>query len=217
VSKREGRQQFEVYGSAVQGARARIASAGARRARERRHRMLLGAVPLDRGTRILDVGCGPLGLRAWEPDWQITGVDIRPRPDYPGPFVQADATAGLPFGDGEFDFAFSNSVIEHVDPAQRAAFAAEIRRVARGWWVQTPAFGFPIEPHSLLPAAHWLPRSLRRPYWRLGVAGDWEEIALLTRRELGTLFGSPVIPERLGPLTKSWIALSPPPITRAGV
>ena len=101
-------------------------------------------------------------------------------------------------------------MIEHIPPDRRAAFAAELRRVARSWYVQTPAFGFPVEPHALLPFAHWLPPALRRPYWRLGVAGDWEEIALLRRRELAALFpGAPVLAERVAGLTKSWISVAP--------
>ena len=85
-----------------------------------------------------------------------------------------------------------------------------MRRVARGWYVQTPAFSFPVEPHALLPFAHWLPPRLRRPYWRLGVAGDWEDIALLRRREMTELFGEPVA-ERAGPLVKSWVSVRPAP------
>jgi hypothetical protein len=104
-------------------------------------------------------------------------------------------------------------VIEHLAPARREAFAREIRRVARGWWVQTPAYGFPIEPHSLLPGAHWLPLGLRRRYWRLGVAGP-EDIALLRRGELAALFGPPLLAERIGPLAKSWIAVRAPVSTR---
>jgi hypothetical protein len=88
----------------------------------------------------------------------------------------------------------------------RPAFARELRRVARGWYVQTPAFSFPVEPHALLPIAHWLPPRLRRPYWRLGVAGEWEEIALLRRAEMAALFGEP-LPERVGPLVKSWVSV----------
>jgi hypothetical protein len=75
--------------------------------------------------------------------------------------------------------------------------------------VQTPARSFPIEPHSLLPGAHWLPVSLRRPYWRLGAAGDWEEIALLSRADLEALFG-PARPERVLGLVKSWVCVSRP-------
>ena len=158
------------------------------------------------GTRIVDVGCGPLGLRAFAPELDVTGVDLEDRPGYPGPFVQADATQRLPFEDGQFDLAYSNSLIEHLPPPARPAFAAEVKRVARRWWVQTPAYGFPIEPHALLPFAHWLPPEIRRRLWRFGVAGEFEDIALLRRRELAGLFGGPVIAERLGPLAKSWIA-----------
>src|ERR687888_934558 len=154
---------------------------------------------------IVDIGCGSLGLRALEPDLDITGVDLTPRPDYPGPFVRADATERLPFADGQFDLAYSSSVIEHVPRERRAAFAAEVRRVGRGWFVQTPAFGFPIEPHALLPFAHWLPPTLRRPYWRLAAVAPWEEIHLLRRSELGRLFGEPVHAERVGGLAKSWV------------
>jgi SAM-dependent methyltransferase len=201
-----------VYGTARPGLRTRVGSAVAGRARARRHatfRALTGAGP---GLRILDVGCGTLGLRALEPGLDITGVDLVDRPDYPGPFVRADATRELPFPDGGFDLAYSNSVVEHLPRERRAAFAAEVRRVARGHWVQTPAFSFPVEPHALLPFAHWLPEPLRARYWPLGVSGEWEpELRLLRRTELAALFpGSAVVAERLGPLAKSWIAVRPP-------
>ena len=68
---------------------------------------------------------------------------------------------------------------------------------------------FPIEPHSLLPGAHWLPAPLRRRYWRLGAGGDWQEVALLGRGELQALFG-PAERERFGPFTKSWISVRLP-------
>ena len=84
--------------------------------------------------------------------------------------------------------------------------------VARGHWVQTPAFSFPVEPHALLPFAHWLPEPLRARYWPLGVSGEWEpELRLLRRAEVAALFpGSAVVAERLGPLAKSWIAVRAP-------
>ncbi len=158
---------------------------------------------------MLDVGCGSVGLRALEPELDITGLDVVEPPGYPGPFLLADPAEGLPLGDGEFDLVYCSSVIEHVPPARREAFAAELRRVARGWYVQTPAHSFPLEPHSLLPGAHWLPPGLRRRYWRLGVAGSWEEISLLRRGELEALFG-PARPERFAGFVKSWVSVSPP-------
>jgi SAM-dependent methyltransferase len=195
----------DVYATA-RGPLARLADPLAARARARRHRRFFPALPA--GARVLDVGCGALGLRALEPALAVTGVDIVERPGYPGPFVRADAAAGLPFADDEFELVYCSSVIEHVAPARREAFAAELRRVGRRWYVQTPAFSFPIEPHSLLPGAHWLPPRLRRGYWRLGAAAGWEEISLLRRAELERLFG-PAAPERFGPLVKSWVCVSP--------
>jgi SAM-dependent methyltransferase len=198
----------DVYGTA-RGPLARLASPLAARARARRHARFFALTGLQPGARLLDLGCGRIGLRALEPRLDITGVDLQPRPDYPGPFVQADAADGLPFDDGEFDLVFCSSVIEHVAPARRTAFAAELRRVGRGFYVQTPAFSFPIEPHALLPFGHWLPVSLRKPYWRLGAAGEWEEISLLRRREVEVLFGMPARPERFCGLVKGWVCVRP--------
>jgi SAM-dependent methyltransferase len=198
----------EVYPTA-RGPLARIASPYAARARRQRHERFFELTHLPPGGRVLDVGCGRLGLRALEPELDITGSDIAPSQGYPGPFVQADAVEGLPFAEDEFDLVYCNSVIEHIPPERRMAFAAELRRVGRGWYVQTPARSFPIEPHALLPFAHWLPVPLRRRYWRLGAAGEWEEIELLRRRELEALFGA-ALPERLGPLVKSWVCVRAP-------
>ncbi len=198
----------DVYATA-RGPLARLASPFAARARARRHERFFALTHLPEGARVLDVGCGRLGLRALEPDLDITGVDLAERPDYPGPFVRADAADSLPFADDQFDLVYCSSVIEHVPPARRAAFAAEVRRVGCGWFVQTPACSFPLEPHSLLPFAHWLPPALRRPYWRLGAAGEWEEIELLRQSELEALFG-PALPERFGPLVKSWVCVHSP-------
>jgi SAM-dependent methyltransferase len=199
----------DVYATARGRVRARLASPLAARARARRHERFFALTGLQPGMRVVDVGCGALGLRGLEPALDITGVDLVARPEYAGPFVQADAAQRLPFDDGAFDLAYSSSVIEHVEPERRAAFAGEVRRVARGFFVQTPARSFPIEPHALLPFAHWLAPTLRRPYWRLGAAGSWEDIQLLRRAELAALFGEPILAERFAGLVKSWIALRP--------
>jgi SAM-dependent methyltransferase len=198
----------DVYATA-RGPLARLASPLAERARGRRHAALFALTGLREGARVLDVGCGSIGLRALEPGLDITGVDLLARPEYPGVFVRADASERLPFAEREFDLVYCSSVIEHVAHARRERFAAEIRRVGRGWFVQSPAYSFPLEPHALLPFAHWLAVPLRRHYWRLGAAGAWEEIALLRRAEMEALFG-PARAERFGPLVKSWICVSPP-------
>ena len=87
------------------------------------------------GMRVLEVGCGAgrtaCALAAMGCD--VTGVDRSEamlanarrragllRADVV--FVRGDIRA-LPFDDGAFDLAYSSSVVEHVAPARRAAFA----------------------------------------------------------------------------------------------
>jgi SAM-dependent methyltransferase len=200
----------DVYATARRGWRTRLASPLAARTRAARHERLFALTALQPGMRVVDLGCGSLGLRAFAPDVDVTGVDRLPKPEYPGPFVQADVTDRLPFADGEFDLAYASSLVEHLAPDARPAFAAELRRVARGWYVQTPAFSFPVEPHALLPFAHWLPSRVRRAYWRLGVTGGWEEIELLRRREFAALFpDGDLHAERAAGIVKSWISVRP--------
>lgn len=197
----------DVYATA-RGPVARLASPVAARLRARRHALLAELTGVRPGDRVLDVGCGALGLRAQQADLDITGTDLTDRPTYPGPFVRADATLRLPFDDGAFDLVHASSVVEHIPPHRRQAFARELLRVGRGVYVQTPAYSFPIEPHALLPVAHWLPPLVRRPYWRLGAQGHWEDVRLLRRGELAALFPSATVhAEALGPLTKSWMAV----------
>ncbi|MDX6370590.1 MAG: hypothetical protein QOG93_2092 [Gaiellaceae bacterium] len=201
------------YENARRGALTRVAGPVSSRARRRRYRVFVEALGLRDDERVLDVGCGSAGLRALDDRHDVTGLDARPQPRYAGGqehFVRGDALA-LPFADGEFDVAYSNSLIEHVEPADRARLAAEIRRVAGRFFVQTPNRWFPVEPHVLLPLFQFLPRALRRRLWRFGASGEeFQDIALLDRRELARLFPDALIlRERFGPLTKSLMAVGP--------
>jgi hypothetical protein len=133
-----------------------------------------------------------------------------------------DATNLSEFPDGSFDLAFSNSVIEHLQTFERqAAMAAEVLRLAPRYWVQTPNFWFPIEPHFLTPGWHWLPVSVRvallrrrRWGWR-GPCPDpnearelVREVRLMRATELRRLFpGAELRRERIGPFVKSFMAV----------
>jgi hypothetical protein len=94
---------------------------------------------------------------------QITAVAPAPAPSFSAAFpevqlVQADGRA-LPFKDGEFDIGFSNAVIEHVGSREKQRrFVVEMVRTCRRVFLCTPNRGFPIEPHTLLPFVHWLPK-----------------------------------------------------------
>lgn len=120
-----------------------------------------------------------------------------------------------------FDIAYSNSVIEHVySYNNQKQMAAELQRVAKFHWIQTPNFWFPIEPHFHVPGWQWLPRPWRvvllmnfRCGWR-GPISDREtaqnlvdEVRLLTLNEMRAMFPDSVIwKEKFLGLTKSIVA-----------
>ena len=117
----------------------------------------------------------------------------------------------MPFKDNEFDVVFSNSVIEHVgDFWDQKLFAAEVQRVSKRYFLQTPSFWFPYEPHAMIPFFQFLPSNLKM-WLRLVYPKSTypiEEllsIRLLTKKELKYLFPyATIITERMFLLPKSY-------------
>jgi 2-polyprenyl-3-methyl-5-hydroxy-6-metoxy-1,4-benzoquinol methylase len=185
-----------------------------RRWRERRYERFLELCRVQPDDSILDVGAGAgAALERFNTTNEIVAVDLAPRESEwlqaPNVTVRvADGTC-LPFEDSAFPVVFSSSVIEHVPKELQARFAAEIRRVAHRYFVQTPNRYFPIEPHYQVPFIHFLPERLRRflnKRFTLGwqQKGSWEDITLLSARDLRRLFpDGEVHRERVFGLTKS--------------
>jgi hypothetical protein len=197
--------------------------------RARRFRQFEELVALmPRPLRILDVG-GTNDFweqRGWagRNDVHICSVNLvpeKPRHENIQPLA-GDATNLAQFDDRSFDVAFSNSVIEHLFTFEnQRRMASEIQRVGKAFWVQTPNFWFPVEPHFQVPGWQWMPLQLRTAViqrWRCGWRGPCtdataarrlvEEVRLLSKSELRAIFPTAsLVPERFCGLVKSWTAI----------
>ena len=88
------------------------------------------------------------------------------------------------FDDMSYDIAHSNSVIEHVGTwSNMSLMANHVRRLAPAYFVQTPYFWFPYEPHFRTPFFQWMPES-----WRL---------RLIMSRDLGFMKKAETVDEAM--------------------
>lgn len=76
--------------------------------------------------------------------------------------AKGDVTDLSMFRDKSFDIVFSNSVIEHIPTASdKQKMADEILRTGKAYFIQTPNYYFPFEPHFLFPCFQFFPVSLK--------------------------------------------------------
>jgi hypothetical protein len=183
---------------------------------------------LPRPLRILDVG-GTNAFwknRGWHlrTDVEILTLNLVPEEQLYANVkpLTGDATNLAQFGERSVDVIFSNSVIEHLFTFEnQRQMASEIQRVGKAFWIQTPNFWFPMEPHFHVPGWQWLPLESRVSMLQRRACG-WrgpcpdpiearrlvEEVRLLTRSELKALFPTArIVAERFCGLVKSWIAI----------
>lgn len=175
--------------------------------RRRRMETFMRMLEIKPGTRVLDLGGSPLswfdvpvplditilnlpgGIQSFELSAARTSI-------HTFHYVEGDACNVHQFPDRSFDVAFSNSVIEHVGPREKQqAFAREVVRLGKSYWVQTPSAWFPIEAHTGLPFYWFYPEQLRAwllrrsqrklpTWWTQYVA----ETRVLSRRRMVELF-----------------------------
>jgi 2-polyprenyl-3-methyl-5-hydroxy-6-metoxy-1,4-benzoquinol methylase len=136
--------------------------------------------------------------------------------------VVGDACDMKEYKRGDFDIVFSNSVIEHVGVWDRQRqMADEVRRLADCYFVQTPNYYFPMEPHFHVPFFQAMPLGVRQRLIQNFALGCMpkipdahearklaEETRLLTKREMKKLFpDARVEEEKLLGMTKSIICI----------
>jgi len=137
-------------------------------------------------------------------------------------FKAGSATDPALYAGRQFDLVHSNSVIEHVGVwRDMEMFAANTRRLAPRYYVQTPNYWFAYEPHFRFPGFQYLPESVRAAlimrfslgfFKRITSREEADEIIyhhrLLSTRQMRRLFpDAKVSHEKLLGLNKSIIAI----------
>jgi hypothetical protein len=189
------------------------------RARRIRMRMFARLMQVKEGMTVLDLGGQPMIWESFPVPLNITILNLPGAARRAGMsqhtfrYVEGDACRVVSLEDRSFDIVFSNSVIEHVGPEDRqAAFAGEVRRLGKSYWVQTPAKWFPIEPHCGMPFWWFYPVQLRADLierWRKKLPA-WtdmvEQTRVLTRSDLRRLFPEATVrTERFLGISKSYV------------
>jgi 2-polyprenyl-3-methyl-5-hydroxy-6-metoxy-1,4-benzoquinol methylase len=171
------------------------------KSREEKFRLFVKLLKPTPSMRILNVGASGPNFAfpeqfesLYEHTNQITGGGIvfseveDYRRSFPGVKTLVFNGCALPFRDKSFDVIYSNAVVEHLpDPEAQQRFAAEVVRVARGWFVTTPNLYYPIEPHYHLPLVQFLPQRWQRSLVRSLGRTPYANLNLLTKRQLHRL------------------------------
>ena len=192
----------------------RLAARVSAASRRRKLELFLAAMQPTAETTVVDVGVSEGGygedaygtanfFEALYP-WPERIVAVSPQylPAFQQAFPRVTAVRAdgreLPFPDSHFDIGFSNAVVEHLpDLDSQRSFVSELCRVSRRVFVTTPNRWFPIDTHTLVPLAHWLPDTHRDAIYRRLGRTEGLGLRLLAPRELLALFPSTARPRLL--------------------
>jgi hypothetical protein len=173
-----------------------------RRSREKKYRLFMELFCPTETTTILNVGASGTAvglsdqLECWYPHRdRITGGGLS-QPDVEDykrsfPEVRAIVFDGcrLPFPDQSFDIVYSNAVLEHLPGRQLVRrFVDEVQRVGRSWFITTPNFWYPVDPHYHLPFVQVLPQTAQQKLVRKLGRTPYDYLHLFTKKELRELF-----------------------------
>jgi len=173
-----------------------------RRSREKKHRLFMHLLHPEANARILNVGITGtrIGFREQLENWyphpdRITGggLSFEEVDDYRDSFpsvtpIVFDGCA-LPFANQSFDIVYSNAVLEHLPGASAVErFTQEVQRVGKGWFISTPNFWYPIEPHYHVPFMQLLSQDSQRKLASSLGKPTYDHLQLLSKRELRELF-----------------------------
>ncbi len=123
---------------------------------------------------------------------QYTGLAVQSmdgiRKKYPNKKFVESPGGIFPFAKNEFDWVFSNAVIEHVGSSEnQLVFLDEMLRVGKNVFFTTPNKWFPIESHTNVFLRHWFDDSfykwckINRPFWSV------ENLILLGANDLNEI------------------------------
>jgi len=123
---------------------------------------------VDKPVRILDIGGT---FKYWETmgledlkDIHITllNLELFEKKNSNFQSVKGDAINLKNYKDQQVDIVFSNSVIEHLESFDdQKKMANEAKRVGKKYFIQTPNFWFPIEPHYRVLGFQFLSKRLK--------------------------------------------------------
>jgi len=161
------------------------------KSRRKKYDLFISVIRPKPQDKILDVGVAPYAsysfrstnyLEKWFPHHENITALTNDDPERFKDFHKHFPMVKLVFGDGRnlefpsnyFDIVFSNAVVEHVGKEEeQRKFIYELCRVGKRIFITTPNRWFPVDPHTLIPFAHWLPQKIKfwiykklgREYW----------------------------------------------------
>lgn len=220
---------------------AKFIAVASQKAREKRAETFRKTFYFDSQTKILDLGsedgsniasilngANVTPQNVFIADIEASKLEIGHK-KYGFSIILLDEFGSLPYPDQFFDLVYCSSVIEHVtipkeqvwnseiafkeiSEQHQKAFAAEIIRVGKQYFVQTPSKNFPVESHSWLPLINFLPRRalisllrLTNAFWIKQTTPDYY---LLDRKRMAKLFpGAKILIEKKFGLIKSVMAI----------